>query len=130
MDPRDPAALVAASSEKPNDARLRLRAADALAEAGRWSEAVRVLEAALVNVTAHDDAGQPCLCRRCLPREGGARPAIEQDGTRLRLEFAEAEGRVLYYWMPEELVAERRRVARSVAADLAQGLKKRPRRSE
>lgn len=122
-DTRDPAALVAALRDDPKDGRLRRAAADALAEAGRWAEAVRILDEELVNVAAHDDGSKGCLCARCLPREGGPRPLLEQAGLRLRLEFSVTGRRVLYYWMPETLVGARRRVDRSVAAEMSQRLR-------
>lgn len=116
--------LVAALDANPGDEALRQRAATALAEADRWPEAAKVLDA-LRNLTAHDPSSLPCLCRRCLPREGagaGRRPEADLDGMRFRVEFAVAAGRVLYFWMPDELLAQRRQILRSVEADLAQRL--------
>lgn len=120
-DATDAAApLVAALAENPGDQALRSRAARALADGGRWPEAVATLDG-LRNLTAHDPGSLPCLCRRCLPREGG-RPEAEIGRMQMRVELAVAMGRVLYFWMPVSLEAERRRIVRSVEADLAQRL--------
>lgn len=106
----------------PRDERLRHDTAQALADGGRWREAVQRLEETLVNLTAHDPSTLPCLCRRCLPREGGERPAAELGEMRFTVDFVVARGRVLYYWLPGELGASRRLVARSVEAELKQRL--------
>lgn len=66
----------------------------------------------LINLTAHDpDSAAPCLCKRCFD------PAIqraEANGLKLVRGEAISNGRVLRYWMPEELVAQRDAIAQSV----------------
>lgn len=74
-----------------------------------------------INLTAHDAQGPlPCLCRRCLPQSGERAGAAGMSFTRARVE---AEGRTLYYWLPDELLPDTREVAKSVQSALAARLR-------
>jgi hypothetical protein len=98
----------------PQDELLRARAAEALGAAGRHREAVELLRAALVNLTAHDGPTLPCLCRRCLQPELAA---AEADGLAFVRRFVVGNGRVLWYWAPAE-IADDPGLARSVRTRL------------
>ncbi|OJT22923.1 hypothetical protein BO221_18660 [Archangium sp. Cb G35] len=77
--------------------------------------------ARIINLTAHDEQGPlPCLCRRCLPRSG---ERAESGGMSFLRTQVEAEGRTLFYWMPEELQPDTERVAKSVQNVLAARLR-------
>lgn len=69
-------------------------------------------EERLINLTAHDTQGPlPCLCRRCFPQSGERAQAGGMTFTRARVE---TDGRVLHYWLPDELKPNAERVAKSV----------------
>ncbi|WNG46007.1 hypothetical protein F0U60_19235 [Archangium minus] len=73
-------------------------------------------EERLINLTAHDTRGPlPCLCRRCLPTSGEHAEAQGMTFTRARVE---TEGRVLHYWLPDELLPDTQQVAKSVRGAL------------
>jgi hypothetical protein len=117
-------ALLGKLDASPRDHELRVAAAEALDAAGRRDEAVAVL-AAFVNVTGHDDdAGLPCLCKRCLPTAG---PTAEAAGIPFQRSFAVANDRVLHFWMPSEMSGTRAAVRRSVADALETRLDRRKR---
>jgi hypothetical protein len=79
------------------------------------------VEASRINLTAHDAQGPlPCLCRRCLPRSG---ERAEAGGMSFLRTQVEAEGRTLFYWLPEELQPDTERVAESVQSVLAARLR-------
>lgn len=100
----------------PDDHALRARAAEALDAEGRVDEAFELL-APLVNVTGHDDdAGLPCLCKRCLPT---APRTAESGGMPFRRTFAITRDRVLHFWLLAELAGSRAQVRASVASALA-----------
>ena len=68
------------------------------------------------NLTAHDAASPlPCLCRRCLPQSPERAEAGGMSFTRSKVE---AEGKALYYWMPEELQPQSAAVSQSVLGAL------------
>ena len=70
----------------------------------------------LTHLTAHDPRGPlPCLCRRCLPTSPERASAEGMAFTRAR---TEARGRVLHYWMPDELLPMSRDVDNSVQGAL------------
>lgn len=108
--------LLASLSESPEDADLRERAAHALAAEGQPAQAVEVL-GALVNLTAHDKKKNPlpCLCKKCL--EPAAATATAK-GMAFQREFAVHEGRVLFFWMPQEIAADQEAVRRAVQVKL------------
>lgn len=69
-------------------------------------------EERLINLTAHDTQGPlPCLCRRCFPQGGEHAQAGGMTFTRARVE---TNGRVLHYWLPDELKPDAEQVAKSV----------------
>jgi len=101
---------------RPDDADLRRRAAEALDAGGQRADATTVL-APLVNLTGHDDdAGLPCLCKRCLPQ---AAATAESAGMQFERSFAVVGDRVLHFWMLTELAHERASVRASVTEALA-----------
>ena len=103
----------------PGDRDLRRRAAEALDAAGKHAEAAVVL-APLVNVTGHDDdAGLPCLCKRCIAI---APSTAMSEGMMFHRSFAVADTRVLHFWMLAEQEHERAQVRASVADALAHRL--------
>lgn len=84
------------------------------------------LEEGHVNVTGHDeDAGLPCLCKRCLPR---AAATAEAGGMQFRRSYAIAGTRVLHFWMLAELAGEERHVRATVGEALVARLVRRPSR--
>ena len=100
----------------PADHDTRRLAAEALDAQGKLGEATSLL-APLVNLTGHDeDAGLPCLCKRCLPQAGDA---AEAEGMKFSRSFAVVETRVLHFWMLAELAHERTSVRESVTTALA-----------
>lgn len=100
----------------PDDLETRRRAAEALDAAGKHADAATVL-APFVNVTGHDeDAGLPCLCRRCLP---AAAATAEAEGMKFTRSFAIADRRVLHFWMLADQEHERAAVRESVTTALA-----------
>jgi hypothetical protein len=103
----------------PGDHDTRRRAAEALDATGKRDDAMIVL-APFVNLTGHDeDAGLPCLCRRCLPQ---AAATAQAEGMKFERSFAVAGNRVLHFWMLSELAHERASVRESVTAALARRL--------
>ena len=103
----------------PGDHDVRRRAAEALDASGKRDDAVTVL-APFVNLTGHDDdAGLPCLCRRCLAIAG---TSAEAEGMKFVRSFAVVGSRVLHFWMLAELEHERASVRESVTAALARRL--------
>jgi hypothetical protein len=70
----------------------------------------------LINLTAHEpNSPLPCLCKRCLPK---APEHASTGGMEFTRSQVEAEGRVLYYWLPNELLSEAPRVSQSVLGAL------------
>lgn len=81
-----------------------------------WSSGV----APAVNVTKHDAAGPlPCLCKVCFPQSA---ERAETGGMAFVRSSTEAVGRVLHFWMPEELKKVEGAVGRSVGRALASRL--------
>ncbi len=79
------------------------------------------VEERLVNLTAHDASGPlPCLCRRCLPGSGERAEAGGMSFTRAQVE---TEGRVLHYWLPDELRPDTRQVEEAVRGALTSRLR-------
>jgi hypothetical protein len=102
---------------RPDDADLRRRAAEALDAQGKADDATLVL-APLINLTGHDDdAGLPCLCKKCLP---GAPHAASADGLQFSRSFAVTGKRVLHFWQLAD--QHRADVRGSVAAALTDRL--------
>lgn len=111
--------LIAELDANPDDVSLRERAARALERDGRPAEAVKLLQDAFIQLNAHEPALLPCLCRRCM---APAETTVTISGTTYHRDFvvagAEPQPRVLFFWIPEMLMAERRRVRRSVHTGL------------
>jgi HEAT repeat protein len=113
------ASLLVKLQANPDDLDVRRRAAEALDAEGKRADALAVL-APLINLTGHDeDAGLPCLCKRCLP---AAPPVAESEGMKFTPSFAVVENRVLHFWMLAELAHERASVRESVTTALAKRL--------
>ena len=116
--------LVQAVRVTPEDDSVRVRAAHALEQDGRPADAVVLLTERLVNLTAHEAPPLPCLCRQCID------PTLiqaEEAGMSFTRDFSVARGRVLFYWVPEQLGSQARRVRRSVAQVMDEKLKPRRR---
>jgi hypothetical protein len=72
--------------------------------------------AGLINLTAHDaESPLPCLCKGCLPKSPERAETRGMSFTRSKVE---AEGRALYYWMPDELLPQATSVSQSVLGAL------------
>lgn len=73
------------------------------------------------NLTAHDETSPlPCLCGRCLP---GAAETIEVDGAAYFRAPAQAQGRMLWFWVPAELKGQLPAVVQAVGARMLDRLK-------
>jgi len=120
----DTGTLLTELESKPTDLAPRERAARALQAAGEEAEAIALLTAHLRNLTAHEPPPLPCMCKRCLDP---VRTSAEAFGFHFTREFAVAEGRVLFYWMPAELKKRSRGVCRSVQSALEDKLRKKRR---
>ncbi|WP_426733394.1 hypothetical protein [Myxococcus faecalis] len=69
-----------------------------------------------LNLTAHQEGSAlPCLCKRCLP---ASQEHAEVQGMRFVRAQVETDGRLLYYWMPEELTKQARAVSNAVRGAL------------
>lgn len=112
-------ALLQDLAASPDEASLRVQAAQSLTKLGRHREAVELLRERFINLTAHDGPTLPCLCRRCLQPELVHAHAHAQDMQDMDFarRFVVARGRVLYYWAPTEL-ADDPGLARSISARL------------
>ena len=99
----------------PADSALRRLVAERLDADGRRDEAMAVL-LPLINVTGHDDdAGLPCLCKRCL----AAAPATAESAEmKFHRSFAVVGTRVLHFWMLAAQEHERASVRESVTKAL------------
>jgi hypothetical protein len=68
------------------------------------------------NLTAHQAAPTlPCLCARCLDKSP---ERAEAGGLTFLRSHVETDGKVLHYWMPEELSSQARTIAQSVRGAL------------
>lgn len=104
---------------RPDDAELRLRAAEALAARGKPDDAAAVLSR-FVNLAGHDDdTGLPCLCKKCLAKAG---TTAEAGGMKFERSFVVHGDRVLHFWTLAELADQRAQVRASVADALAKRL--------
>jgi hypothetical protein len=111
MTSEDLIALLVRLVGDPADLEARRRAAVALDRRGA-SEQAQALLAPLVNLTEHDESARlPCLCKACLPAAGREASA---EGMSFRRAFVIHAGRVLHFWLPEELTADRDEIDRSV----------------
>lgn len=108
-------ALVASLADDPDNADLREQAARALTSEGRHADAVALLQEAFTHLNAHDPGSLPCLCRRCMTAED-VRARVGD--TLFVRDFSVAGGRVLFYWLPEELLGQTHKVRRSVQGSL------------
>jgi len=90
------------------------KAARALENEGKYAEVVSALSG-FINLTAHDGAVVPCLCRKCLDP---ARHTVETGGIVFHRSFACAQGRVLWYWVPDALGGDLKTIAASVQSSL------------
>jgi hypothetical protein len=74
----------------------------------------------LRNMTAHEEGPLPCLCKKCLDINV---VSVEDGGAKYRRGYAIEDGRVLYYWMPEEVAGEALAIAKGVRANMKKRLK-------
>ncbi len=73
-----------------------------------------------VNLTKHDDKSPlPCLCKECIVSSS---ERAEAQGMPFVRSSTEALGRVLHYWMPEELANDKDLISRSVRSALSKRL--------
>ena len=116
----DADALLQRLADTPDDAALREQAARQLLAEKRPVEATAVLQDRLIHVNAHETGTLPCLCKRCMEPEMLTTSALESRFTR---DFTVAEGRVLFFWLPDDLAGQARRVRRSVHVGLRHRLR-------
>ena len=103
----------------PEDAERLLRAASADLTAAGSERAPG--PPAPINLTAHEKkSALPCLCKKCLP---AAPEVLERDGAPYFRAAVEAQGRVLWFWVPGELKDELPAVAEAVKERLGKRLK-------
>lgn len=107
--------LLKALRATPEDAGLRERAARACIRAESPERVPELLAGHFIHLNAHDLGPLPCLCKACL---AGELHAASTDGTGFVRDFAIAEGRILYFWLPETLNTQRKRVVGSVASNM------------
>lgn len=115
--------LIDALNAHPDDQKLRFKAAQALRNEGKHGPSARLLIDGLTNLTGHDDDILPCLCKRCIKLDVANASAEEHEFER---EFAVTMGRVLFYWVPREILG-RNAVANSVTARMKKHLSKKRR---
>lgn len=111
-------AMLVKLQSSPGDPDLRRQVAEAMDAAGQREDIGPILEP-LVNLTGHDDdAGLPCLCKKCLPV---AAPSAEASGMKFTRSFAVSGTRVLHFWMLSDLdrVAVRASVTKALTERLA-----------
>src|SRR5437763_14512582 len=111
VDPKVVESLMAEVEVKPKDDAVREKAARALDGSGKPKDAVELLLAQLRNLTSHAISPLPCLCKKCLEPETNA---VELSGMDFFRDFAVSNGRVLFYWAPQELDGMRQKLANSV----------------
>jgi hypothetical protein len=108
--------LLADLNKTPGDDSLRERAARAQLAEGDPDGAYKTLLARLVNVTAHAKGSPlPSLHKKAI------KPAVhrvEQDGEAFVRDFVCAQGRVLFFWLPEALSGEAEEVRDSIRTRL------------
>lgn len=80
-----------------------------------------LLSKGLVHLNGHEQSPLPCLCARCIDAEV---ESVVVDGSTFVLRHAVAQGRLLFYWMPQSLTKSERRVQRAVEARLIERLRK------
>jgi hypothetical protein len=69
-----------------------------------------------VNLALHDDKGPlPCLCRDCLP---AAPERLDKDGAGFFRTKVDLHDRVLWFWVPDQLVGEVPEIIHSVQSRL------------
>ena len=67
------------------------------------------------HLNAHEPGRLPCLCKRCLVMD---EETVEVDDVTYHRAHATANGRVLLFWVPEDLLDQLASIRRSVAADM------------
>lgn len=85
------------------------------AAAGSGDDVMSLLHGDLIHLNAHEPDSIPCLCKRCID------PALSRvtvEGESFVRAHAVAKGRVLFYWIPESLEHDERKVRRAVEARL------------
>jgi hypothetical protein len=111
-------AMLVKLQSSPADPELRRQIAEAMDASGQREDIGPILDP-LVNLTGHDDdAGLPCLCKKCLPV---APASAEASGMKFVRSFAVSGTRVLHFWMLSDLdrVAVRASVQKALAERLA-----------
>lgn len=102
-DSKTSAELLADLKKTPGDEKLRESAARALQSEGDVEGAFKTLTERLINVTAHAKGSPlPSLHRKAIKP---AQTRIEADGEAFVRDFVCAQGRVLFFWVPEAIGA-------------------------
>jgi hypothetical protein len=102
-DSKTSAELLADLKASPGDDKLRESAARALLSEGDVEGSFKTLTERLINVTAHAKGSPlPSLHRKAIKP---AQTRVEADGESFVRDFVCAQGRVLFFWVPEALGA-------------------------
>ena len=103
----------------PNDYSLRERLAKRLEQSGEGKASIELLLEKFVNLCEHEPRNQDCLCKNCFQLEKDSMNVGQQEFIR---DYVTCQGRVLFYWLPVELLGDKQRVRYSVKASLLQRL--------
>ena len=124
---RSSSELLAELAKAPNDEKLREATARAQLLDGDHAGSMKTLAERLINVTAHAKGSPlPSLHRKVLKID---HPRAEMDGEVFVRDFVCAQGRVLFFWLPESLTESAEEVRRSVRKALTLKLQNSDRKS-
>lgn len=105
--------------KSPNDYSLREQLAKRLEQSGEGKASIELLLEKFVNLCEHEQYNQHCLCKNCFQLEKDSMLVGQQEFIR---DYVICQGRVLFYWLPVELLGDKLRVRHSVKASLFQRL--------
>ncbi len=126
-DSRTSSELLAELAKAPNDEKLREATARAQRVDGDQVGSMKTLSERLINVTAHAKGSPlPSLHRKVLKID---QPRAEMDGEVFVRDFVCAQGRVLFFWLPESLTESAEEVRLSVRKALTKKLQSSDRKS-
>lgn len=115
-DSKTSAELLADLKATPGDDKLRESAARALLTEGDVEGSFKTLTERLINVTAHAKGSPlPSLHRKAIKP---AQTRVEADGESFVRDFVCAQGRVLFFWVPEALGCRSDEIRDAVRAKL------------
>jgi hypothetical protein len=113
-------------SDYPDNERLRETCVRQFLEHEDPSKALSLLNQVWYVLNEHEPGPLPCLCRGCVAH---SEQTADLQGQPMVRDFARWKRRVLFYWLPEDLLSEKTHVRRSVSAELAHTIQtKKPKR--